>query len=125
MDVLHRIAERKLAEAAARGELDDYPGKGEPLALEDLSAVPEELRAGYLLLKGAGYLPEELELQQELVRLDTLLAACHADGERDALRRTRNARSLQLALLLERRGTSAAWHEFSERIARRIAGEPG
>lgn len=125
MDILQRIAERRLDEAVARGEFDAFSGKGEPLALEDLSGVPEELRAGYLVLKGAGYLPEELELRHELVRLDTLLAACHADGERDTLRKTRATRALQLALVMERRGCSPAWPQFAERIACRVAGEPG
>jgi len=123
MDPLDRIAERKLAEAIARGELDDYPGKGEPLPPDDLAGVPQELRSSYLLLKGAGLVPEELELKKELLRLDTLIGACHADGEREALRRTRNARTLQLALLMERRGTSAAWHEFAARIEQRLSGE--
>jgi hypothetical protein len=124
VDPLDRIAERKLAEALERGELDDYAGKGEPLPPDDLAGVPAELRSSYILLKGAGLLPEELELKQDLVRLDTLIAACHADGERETLRKTRSARALQLALLMEKRGSNAAWYEFAERIDKRIGGEP-
>ena len=122
VDPLDRIAERKLAEAIAAGEFDDYPGKGEPLPPDDLAGVPAELRSSYILLKGAGFLPEELELKKDLVRLDTLIAACRADGELESLRKTRNARTLQLALLMEKRGASAAWHEFAARIDERISG---
>ena len=35
MDILAIIAERKIREAMARGELDDLPGKGKPLALDE------------------------------------------------------------------------------------------
>jgi len=123
VDILDRIAERKLAEAVARGLLDDYPGKGEPLELEDLSGVPDDVRAGYVLLKGHGFLPEELCLRKELVDLDALLAACTDDGARERLRSSRTSAAVRLALLLERRGVSLAFHEYAERVVERLAGE--
>ena len=60
MSMFARIAEQRIQEAVARGELDNLSLKGEPIPLEDLSAVPEELRMGYKILKNAGVLPEEL-----------------------------------------------------------------
>src|ERR1051325_8469981 len=36
------IAERKIAEALARGELDNLPGEGRPLELDDDALIPEE-----------------------------------------------------------------------------------
>lgn len=80
MDPLDRLAESRLEEAIARGEFEGLAGLGRPLQLEDLSRVDPELRASYLLLKGAGVLPEELELRKELLSLRDLLAACR-DGE--------------------------------------------
>ncbi|HTP06437.1 MAG TPA: DnaJ family domain-containing protein [Nitrospirota bacterium] len=38
MDILAIIAERKIREAMARGELDDLPGKGKPLAMDEFPA---------------------------------------------------------------------------------------
>lgn len=55
------VAERKIDEALARGELDNLPGMGRPLDLEDDSLVPEELRMAYRILKNAGYVPREVE----------------------------------------------------------------
>jgi hypothetical protein len=55
------IAERKIAEAIARGELDDLPGAGRPLDLDDDAMIPEELRLAHRILKNAGYVPPELE----------------------------------------------------------------
>lgn len=91
MDPLEHIAESRLAEAIARGEFADLPGFGRPLDLEDLSGVAPELRASYLLLKGAGVLPEEMQVRKELLALHDLLAACEDEGVRTDLeeRRTR------------------------------------
>jgi DnaJ-like protein len=40
MSIFDQLAEAKIAEAMRRGELDDLPGAGRPLELEDLSHVP-------------------------------------------------------------------------------------
>jgi len=47
----HIIAERKIQEAILNGELDNLPGKGKPLQLEDESGIPKELRLAYKILK--------------------------------------------------------------------------
>lgn len=103
MDPLHRIAERKIEEAVKDGVFDDFAGKGEPLELEDLSNVPDELRAGYILMKGAGALPEEIDLKKGVLRLGDLIAACTHDAQRKALIEERDALVLRYELLMERR----------------------
>jgi hypothetical protein len=42
--MLDFLAEKKLSEAVSRGELDDLPGAGRPLDLQDDPLVPEDLR---------------------------------------------------------------------------------
>jgi hypothetical protein len=120
MDILHKIAERRIEEALASGELDDFAGKGEPMPLEDLGGVPDELRAGYTLLKSGGFLPEEIELKNDLVKLGDLISACHDDGARSELVKEREATSLRLALLFERRGVSSAWSEYGSRVVEKL-----
>jgi hypothetical protein len=71
---LDELVERRIEEARARGDLDDLLGAGRPLELEDLSLVPEELRAGYLLLKNAGCLPPEVQARKELSKVEALIA---------------------------------------------------
>ena len=100
---LDRLAEQKLEAAIAAGEFDDLAGAGRPLELEDLSRVEADLRGGYLLLKGAGCLPEEMELHKELLTLGDLLRACEGDGPRAALEERRRGLALRYALLMERR----------------------
>lgn len=79
--MLDFIAERKIAEAVATGELDDLPGAGKPLALDDDALVPEDLRMAYRILKNAGYVPPELEDINEIARLEKLVVQGVADAE--------------------------------------------
>lgn len=54
MLIFEILAEKKILEAASRGELDDLPGAGRPLDLEDDALVPEDLRMASRILKNAG-----------------------------------------------------------------------
>ena len=120
MDALAALAEQKILAAIRRGELDDLPGKGRPIPAEDLSGVPEELRMGYKVLKNAGMLPEELELNRQLVTLGDLIACCHDPAEREALHRRRNYLQLQFSLLMERNHRQPAWRQYGDRLRRRF-----
>lgn len=120
MDFLERIAEEKIKEAIERGELDRLPGMGKPLKLEDLSRVPEELRAGYILLKNAGILPEEMELKKELITLRELIDSCTDDDEKRKLTKEWTEKKLRFHLLMERRGRSIALEEYEEKIEKRL-----
>ncbi|MCC6407944.1 MAG: DUF1992 domain-containing protein [Planctomycetes bacterium] len=124
MDPLHVIADRKIQEALERGEFERLPGAGRPLELDDLSRVPEELRGAYMVLKGSGFLPEELELKRELLRLEDLIAACHDEGARAKLVGARTSAALRYALLLEKRGFGPAHQEYGERLAEKLARHP-
>lgn len=124
MDAFDHIAEQKIREALARGEFDRIPNAGRPLELEDLSRVPEELRAGYLLLKGAGVLPEELQLRKETLRLEDLIAACQDEGELVRLRKERTKAALRYALLLERRGLTPGHRDYADALAAKLGEKP-
>jgi len=66
------LAERKIEEAIARGEFDDLPGQGRPLALDDDALIPEDLRVAYRILKNAGYVPPEVVTLREIAELERL-----------------------------------------------------
>jgi len=120
MDALVALAEQKILAAIRRGELDDLPGKGRPIPREDLGAVPEELRMGFKILKNAGVLPKELQLNAQLVTLADLIACCDDPAERERLQRRRNYVQLQFSLLMERHRRQPAWHQYGERLRRRF-----
>ena len=67
------LAERKIEEAVSRGELDDLPGAGRPLELDDDPLVPEDLRLAYRILKNAGYVPPEVEHINQIDGLERLV----------------------------------------------------
>ena len=118
---LDRIAEQRLEEAVARGELDSLPGAGQPLELADDQMVPEELRMAYRVLKNAGFVPHGVSLRHDIGQ-----AVAELNAERTDEGRTRIGK--RLALLLTRLesdgGTSAAVMDtYREAIARRIQSE--
>jgi hypothetical protein len=117
MDPLHQLAERKIEEAVREGLLDNLLGRGRPLVLEDLSRVPPELRASWILLKRHGFLPPELEARKEWLRLEDLLAACTDPGERDE-----HARQswLRYRLLLEQRSGGQGWIDYRDELLQRL-----
>ena len=82
MWLLDQWAERHITDAPRKGEFDNLPGQGEPLILDDDSAVPEALRSGYRLLKNAGCLPPELEQRKQAVELADLLKGIRREDER-------------------------------------------
>lgn len=82
MWLLDQWAERHITDAQRRGEFDNLPGQGEPLVLDDDSAVPEELRSGYRLLKNAGCLPPELEQRKEAIALADILKGIRREDVR-------------------------------------------
>jgi hypothetical protein len=53
MLALELIAERRIDEAAGRGELQGLPGEGAPLDLYEDPLVPEEVRMAKRILKNA------------------------------------------------------------------------
>ena len=79
MALFELLAERKIAEAVSRGELDDLPGAGKPLALDDDALIPEDLRLAYRILRNAGFLPPEAQHLKEIAQLERLVQA-GADG---------------------------------------------
>ena len=73
MSGFQKIIEQRIKEAMEKGKFDDLPGHGEPLALEDDSHIPEDLRLAYKILKNADCLPPELELRKEIRQMEDML----------------------------------------------------
>ena len=114
MDDFARIAEQRIEAAVAAGELDDLPGAGRPIELDDDALVPEELRMAYRVLRNAGMVPEEVSLRAAIgAALDEQRTAAD-DPERQ---RAGKRLALLLTRLEARGGTSAAVLDaYRERI---------
>ncbi len=123
MDILATIAERKIREAMARGELDNLPGAGKPLAMdEDLSGVPEELRMAYKVLKNAGFVPPEVGLRKEVVSLREMLGTLEDDEERRTLRRQLDFKLLKLNMMRKRPLDLDEFPEYRDKVIDRLGG---
>jgi len=97
MLILECLAEQKIREAIERGELDDLPGQGQPLDLNDDPLIPEDLRLAYRILKNAGFVPPELEAQREIHDLEQLIRGQDAGAERSKAARRLELLQMRLA----------------------------
>lgn len=123
MDIFTLIAENKIKEAINRGELNDLPGSGKPLPLEDLSHIPEDLRAGYRILKNAGIVPEEIEIKKEIISLQKLINYCYDENEKDRLTKKLNEKILRFNILMEKRKVvSPALSLYKDKILAKFQG---
>ena len=124
MLLLDQLAERRIAEARDRGELQGLAGEGRSLPL-DADAdrlVPETLRVGYRILKNAGFLPPEIEDRREIARLEDLLSAVTAGESRVYLPdKARRRLALLKSRLAASRGDSLSQSPvYQEQLLRRL-----
>lgn len=77
-----KIIEERIRAAQLRGEFDNLPGSGEPLAFDNDSHIPEDLRLAHKILKNADCLPPEIELKKEILKTEDLLAGMEDTAEK-------------------------------------------
>ena len=119
-----RVVEERILEAQREGAFDNLPGKGQPLQLEDLSWVPEDLRVAYHILKNAHILPPEAELLKQIRTLEDLLRYVADDGERTALAKRIHWKVVQLDLLKRRSLPLGTVRYYGKRLVGRLLHRP-
>ena len=85
--IFEQLAERRISEALARGDLDHLPGAGKPLVFDDEPLLSPEQRMVNRILKNAGFTPREVLLRREIAALRQAVEALPAGAERDEKRR--------------------------------------
>lgn len=107
MLLLDEIAEQTIQQAVDNGELDDLPGAGQKLALDDDSLVPEHLRMAHRILKNAGFTPPAVmdrksiqALSAELERTEDAVERRRIVGKLDCLQARLEAHCGERASLL-------------------------
>jgi hypothetical protein len=118
--LFEELAERRIAEAIARGDLDGLRGEGKPLQLDDDAGVPPELRVAYRVLKNAGYVPPEVELRREIAALVHLLGDIE-DAERAAAARRLAMLRTRLASVRRRESTLLLDDRYKMKLLHRLA----
>lgn len=119
MWLIDQLAEQHIQAAQLKGELSNLPGEGAPLVLDDVSHVPEQLRAGYRLLKNAGFLPPELELRREAVEVNALLRQLDPQEQQYPHQRQRLA-LLELKLRQAGMNTGFLYNDYADAIRNRF-----
>jgi hypothetical protein len=94
-----KIVEERIREAQRNGEFDNLPGQGKPLALEDDSNIPEDLRIAYKILRNADCLPPEILDKKEIHQMQDLLAGIPDEKERYTLIKKINYRIMKLNMM--------------------------
>ena len=121
MDYLQQLVERRIAEAIERGALDDLPGQGRALDLDDDALVPAELRTACRILKNAGYVPPEVECLREIGELERLIERGE-DGTADP-RATRRLELLWQRLDMRSPGARARLRPYRDRLLERLGAD--
>jgi hypothetical protein len=112
MNSFDLLAERKIEEALARGDFNDLPGAGRPLAMDDDPLVPEDIRMAYRILKNSGFVPPEVDQIREIAELErTVLRAAESD---DIAR----ARAVKRLALLKTRIEQAYYDRIVDRLGK-------
>ena len=99
---IERLAEQRILEAQRNGEFENLAGKGKPLAIEDLSGLPEDLRVAYHVLKNAHVLPPQAELLKDIHILEDLLKHVEDEGERISLAKSLRWKVIRLDMMKRR-----------------------
>lgn len=113
MNIFDCLAEERIREAIAQGQLSGLPGEGQPLVLDDDLLVPVEVRMGNRILRNAGYVPPAVADLQELRRL------CGQSASSDD--RSAKGRRVQRITVLLTRIEAAGLAHVSAVLLRRIA----
>ncbi|MCS6841374.1 MAG: DUF1992 domain-containing protein [Roseiflexus sp.] len=60
------LVDRLIEQAQAAGAFDNLPGAGKPLRYDDDALTPEDMRAGFRMLKNAGFAPLWIETRRDI-----------------------------------------------------------
>lgn len=104
MDFYDKITETKIKEAIQKGELDNLPGKGKPVILENPNPfiLPED-RMSYKIMKNLGLLPQEVELRKEIDKLQNLIKESNTPEDRAKLKKKLEETNIRYKVMMERR----------------------
>lgn len=122
MDFAFRMAEERIKQAERDGAFKDLPGKGKPLDLSEINAVPEDLRMSYTILKNANMLPEEMQIKKDMLQLEDLIALCEDPDQKEAYVKQLSEKNIRFQLLMEKRKLkqSGAFRQYRGKINRRM-----
>lgn len=118
MQSFESIAEQRIQEALARGELDGLPGSGRPLDLDDDRLVPEDLRMAYRILKNSGFVPPEVQTLKDIAELERQILASDGVTRSQILKKLR---LLTMQMSATRSGNLQLEADYYDRMTERLS----
>lgn len=123
MDFSMIVSEDRIKRAYENGEFEKLPGYGKPIKLDELSAVPEELRMAYRMLKNGGYSPEENRLRQEVMTIEDLIRHCENPDEKAELTQKLGQKLLRYNSIMSKRRSntnSSVFKNYERKIHKKL-----
>jgi hypothetical protein len=117
MQAFATIAEQRIKEAIARGELKGLPGEGQPLDLDDDKLVPHELRMAYRILKNSGYVPPEVQTLKDIAELEREILSSGGEQRSQAMKKLR---LLSMQAAASRSGNLHLEADYYDRLVQRL-----
>jgi len=117
MSAFESIAEQRIQEALARGELECLPGQGQPLILDDDRLVPQELRMVYHILRNSGYVPPEVQTLKDIAELEREVLATTGERRSQAMKKLR---LLAMQVSTTRTGNLQLEADYYDRLMQRL-----
>ncbi len=99
-DIFAKIALNKIEEAINNGEFDNLP-HGKPVNLDYLDGLSAEMRTPYTLLKNSGFVPQEVDLLNDIADLRSQLSSTPGEEDRKVLRQKLMDTELKYHLIME------------------------
>ncbi|ACL20067.1 conserved hypothetical protein [Desulfitobacterium hafniense DCB-2] len=96
------LVEAKIQEAMKNGEFDNLP-YGKPINLNYWASLPEDIRMGLMLLRNAGYVPEEVQLLKDTEELRERLVGSTDPDEKSVLTKKLREAEVKFSMMLEMR----------------------
>jgi hypothetical protein len=96
-----KLVEQRIRDGMEAGEFDNLEGAGRPINLDEYFSAPEDVRAGFALLKNAKIIPEGARLLKEVEELRRELEHCSDPRRRELLSRAVDETMLKYRLLGE------------------------
>lgn len=115
-----RMVEERILAAQQAGVFDSLPGKGKPLDLQDFSAVPQELRVSYHILKNANMLPPELELKKQILSLQDLLGVIGDEPKQHAIIKEIREKFIHMDILHRRSFGPRSLGYYGQKLLRKL-----
>lgn len=117
-----KIVEKRIQEAQGKGDFENLPGSGQPIRLEDDSHIPEELRLAYKILKNAGCIPPELQLQKDIRQMEDMLEGIPDEKQKYRQIKKINYQIMKLNMMRNRSPLLEETEIYYKKVLEKLAG---